>query len=68
MLQGVSVMTGGDVEAAAKTILLGNVDEVKQQVAAFKEAGVEEMYLALWPRFIMPAVKAFSDEIIPAFR
>jgi F420-dependent oxidoreductase-like protein len=68
VLQGVSVMTGGDVEAARKTILLGNVDEVKEQVAAFKEAGVEEMYLALWPRFIMPAVKAFSDEVIPAFR
>lgn len=68
VLQGVSAMRGGDVEEARKAILLGGVDEVKEQVARFQEAGVEEMYLALWPRFVMPAVKAFSEEIIPAFR
>jgi alkanesulfonate monooxygenase SsuD/methylene tetrahydromethanopterin reductase-like flavin-dependent oxidoreductase (luciferase family) len=68
VLQGISAMRGGDVEEARKGILLGNVGEVKEQVAKFQEAGVEEMYLALWPRFIMPAVKAFSEEIIPAFK
>ena len=50
-----------------KSILLGNVDEVKEQVAGFRDAGVEEMYLALWPRFIMPSREAFSEEVIPAF-
>jgi alkanesulfonate monooxygenase SsuD/methylene tetrahydromethanopterin reductase-like flavin-dependent oxidoreductase (luciferase family) len=69
VLQGMAQMRGGgDVEEARKSILLGNVNEVKDQVGAFAEAGVEEMYLALWPRFIMPVVKAFSDEVIPAFR
>ncbi|MEK7248405.1 MAG: TIGR03560 family F420-dependent LLM class oxidoreductase [Chloroflexota bacterium] len=68
VLQGMSAATGLSADEARKGILLGNVDEVKEQVAAFAEAGVEEMYLALWPRFIMPAVKAFSEEIIPAFR
>jgi F420-dependent oxidoreductase-like protein len=68
VLQGMAQMRGGDVEEARKGILLGNVSEVKEQVGAFAEAGVEEMYLALWPRFIMPVVKAFSDEVIPAYR
>lgn len=68
VLQGMSAATGLSADEARKGILLGNVDEVKEQVAAFAEAGVEEMYLALWPRFIMPAVKAFSEEIIPAFK
>jgi F420-dependent oxidoreductase-like protein len=68
VLQGITSWSGADPEEARKGILLGGVAEVKEQVAAFKEAGVEEMYLALWPRFIMPAVKAFSEEIIPAFR
>jgi len=68
VLQGIVAMRGGTPEEAAKSVLLGNVDEVKQQVATFQEAGVEEMCLALWPRFIMPAVKAFSDEVIPEFR
>lgn len=68
VLQGMAQMRGIDPEEGRKGILLGNVSEVKQQVAGFAEAGVEEMYLALWPRFIMPAVKAFSEEIIPAFR
>ena len=68
VLQGMSAATGRSADEARQGILLGNVDEVKEQVAAFKDAGVEEMYLALWPRFIMPAVKAFSEEIIPAFR
>jgi F420-dependent oxidoreductase-like protein len=67
VLQGVVAMRGGTSEEARKAILLGSVDEVKEQVAAFQAAGVEEMYLALWPRFYMPAVKAFSEEIVPAF-
>lgn len=68
VLQGMAAMRGGDVEEARKAILLGNLNEVKEQVAAFQEAGVEEMYVALWPRFYMPAVRAFSEEIIPAYR
>ena len=46
-----SAATGRPTEEAAKSILLGSVDEVKEQVARFQAAGVEEMYLALWPRF-----------------
>ncbi len=68
VLQGISQMRPGDPDEARKGILLGGVKEVKDQVAAFAEAGVEEMYLALWPRFIMPVIKAFSEEIIPAYR
>jgi F420-dependent oxidoreductase-like protein len=67
VLQGISAMRP-DPEEARASILLGNVNEVKEQVEAFAETGLEEMYLALWPRFLMPVVKAFSDEVIPAYR
>jgi alkanesulfonate monooxygenase SsuD/methylene tetrahydromethanopterin reductase-like flavin-dependent oxidoreductase (luciferase family) len=67
VLQGMVAMRGGTPEEAAKGILIGNVDEVKQQVAGFRDAGVEEMCLALWPRFVKKAVMQFSDEVIPAF-
>jgi hypothetical protein len=40
---------------------------VKEQVARFQAAGVEEMYLALWPRFLREPVLRFSREVIPAF-
>ena len=67
VLQGMSAATGRPAEEAAKSILLGSVDEVKEQVARFQAAGVEEMYLALWPRFLREPVLRFSREIIPAF-
>jgi len=67
VLQGMSAATGRTPEEAAKSILLGNVTEVKQQVAGFRDAGVEEMYLALWPRFIREPVIHFAREIIPEF-
>jgi F420-dependent oxidoreductase-like protein len=67
VLQGMSAATGRPPEEAAKSILLGSVDEVKEQVARFQAAGVEEMYLALWPRFVKKAVMQFSEEVIPAF-
>ncbi len=67
VLQGMSAATGRTPEEAAKSILLGNVAEVKQQVAGFRDAGVEEMYLALWPRFIREPVIHFAREVIPAF-
>jgi alkanesulfonate monooxygenase SsuD/methylene tetrahydromethanopterin reductase-like flavin-dependent oxidoreductase (luciferase family) len=67
VLQGMSAATGRPAEEARKSILLGSAAEVKEQVARFREAGVEEMYVALWPRFVKKAVMAFSDEVIPAF-
>jgi F420-dependent oxidoreductase-like protein len=67
VLQGMSAAQGVSPEQAAKSILLGSADEIKEQVARFQAAGVEEMYLALWPRFVKKAVMQFSEEVIPAF-
>jgi alkanesulfonate monooxygenase SsuD/methylene tetrahydromethanopterin reductase-like flavin-dependent oxidoreductase (luciferase family) len=67
VLQGMVAMRGGTPEEAAASILIGNADEVREQVGRFQKAGVEEMYLALWPRFVKKAVVQFSDEVIPAF-
>jgi F420-dependent oxidoreductase-like protein len=67
VLQGMSAAQGVSPEQAAKSILLGSADEIKEQVARFQNAGVEEMYLALWPRFVKKAVMQFSEEVIPEF-
>jgi len=67
VLQGMAAAQGISQEEAAKRILLGNPDEVKLQVEAFAEAGVEEIYIALWPRFIAGPVRIFAREVIPAF-
>ncbi len=54
-------------EEAVKSVLLGSVDEIKQQVAAYRDAGVEEVYLAQWPTTRMESLRRFSEEIIPEF-
>ncbi len=67
VLQGMSAAQGVSPEQAAKSILLGSAAEIKEQVARFQDSGVEEMYLALWPRFVKKAVMQFSEEVIPEF-
>jgi F420-dependent oxidoreductase-like protein len=65
--QGMAAQRGGSPEEAVKSVLLGGVDEVKRQVAAYRDAGVEEIYLAQWPRTHMESLRRFSEEIIPEF-
>lgn len=68
VLQGMSVARGTSEEEAARSVLLGSVEEVKAQVAAYVEAGVEGFMLAQWPRFHRDTLLRFSEEIIPAFK
>ena len=49
-------------------MLLGGIDDVKAGVQAFVDAGVEEMYLAQFPRAHRESLLRFSKEVIPAFR
>ena len=65
--QGMAAARGESPEQAVKSVLLGNVDELKTQVQAYKDAGVEEMYLAQWPTVRMESLRRFSDEVIPEF-
>ncbi len=67
VLQGMVAMRGGTEEEAAKSLLIGGIAEVKQQVANFRDAGVEEIYVALWPRFIREPVIHFVREVVPEF-
>ena len=49
--------------------VMGGVDEVKEGVEEFVEAGVQEfMWLAQWPRFHRESLQRFSADVIPAFR
>ncbi len=68
ILQGMSVALGVSEDEAARTLLLGSVDEVKAQVRAYVDAGVQGIMLAQWPRFHRDTLLRFSAEVIPAFR
>jgi F420-dependent oxidoreductase-like protein len=67
VLQGMSAARGGTPEEAARQLLLGSPDEITEQVKRFEDAGVQEIYLALWPRFHPNPVRRFIKEVLPAF-
>jgi F420-dependent oxidoreductase-like protein len=68
VLQGMAAARGGTQEDAAEAILIGGPDEVKDKIARYQEAGVDEIYAAMWPRFYPAVVRRFADEVIPAFK
>ena len=52
-------------------VLLGTVDEVVEQVAAYRDAGAEQVNLNVFgnrPPFDLEAIEQFADEVIPRFR
>ena len=67
VLQGMSAATGGTPEEAAKALLIGGPEEISEQVKRYEDAGVEEMYVALWPRFLAKPLQRFAEEVVPAF-
>ena len=68
VLQGMSVARGVSEDEAARALLLGSVDEIKQQIQNYIDAGVQEFMLQQWPRFHRESLQRFSAEVIPAFR
>ena len=67
VLQGMSAATGGTPEEAADALLIGGPEEIAEQVRRYEDAGVEEMYVALWPRFFPKPLQRFAEEVMPAF-
>ena len=52
-------------------VLLGTVDEVAAQVAAYRDAGAEQINLNVFgnrPPFDLEAIEQFAAEVIPQFR
>ena len=52
-------------------VLLGTVDEVIEQVAAYRDAGAEQINLNVFgnrPPFDLEAIEQFATEVIPLFR
>jgi F420-dependent oxidoreductase-like protein len=68
VLQGMSAATGRDEDEVARSLLLGSVDEIKEKIAEYVEAGVQEFMLAQWPRFHRESLQRFSADVIPAFQ
>ena len=68
VLQGFASTSGTTVDVAAKSLLIGSTDDVREQVQAYVDVGVQEFMLAQWPRFHPDALRRFSDEVIRKFR
>jgi F420-dependent oxidoreductase-like protein len=68
VLQGMASARGGTPEEARDALLIGGPEEVKDKIGRYQDAGVEEIYAAMWPRFFPPIVQKFAEEVIPAFK
>ena len=68
VVQGMTAAMGVSEEEARKRVLLGSVDDIKQQVPGFIDAGVQEFMLAQWPRIHTDSLRRFSSEVIPEFK
>jgi len=68
VLQGFASNNSTTVEEAGKSLLIGSTEEIKEQVQAYVDAGVQEFMLAQWPRFFPDALRRFSDDVIRDFR
>ena len=68
VVQGTMAFRGGTEEEARRSVLMGSVDDVKNGVQAFVDAGVEEIMVSQFPRSHRNSLLRFSQEVIPAFR
>jgi len=68
VVQGMMAFRGGTEEEARRSVLMGSVEDVKNGVQAFVDAGVQEIIVAQFPRFHRESLLRFSAEVIPAFR
>lgn len=67
-VQGVAAFRGVSEEEARRSILVGSPEEIRAQVQAYAEAGVQEIIVAQFPRFHRESLLRFSREVIPAFQ
>ena len=68
VVQGVMAFRQCNEDEARRSVLMGSVDDVKAGVQSFVDVGVEEFYLAQFPRTHRESLLRFSKEVIPAFR
>ena len=68
VLQGMSAATGRPPAEAERSILVGSAAEVRARLAEYRDVGVQEVYLAQWPRYHRGSLRTFSEEVIPAFK
>lgn len=68
VVQGVMAFRGSSEDDARRSVLLGGIDQVKAGVKSFVDAGVQEIYVAQFPRIHRESLLRFSKEVIPAFK
>lgn len=66
-VQSIATYWGVDAEEAGRRALVGSIGEIKERVAAYAAAGVQEIYV-LETRLNPEALLRFSEEVIPPFQ
>jgi alkanesulfonate monooxygenase SsuD/methylene tetrahydromethanopterin reductase-like flavin-dependent oxidoreductase (luciferase family) len=59
---------GADPEQMAPSLLIGPVEEVRDRIHEFVEAGVTHFISLLDPPFDHNTIRRFAEEVIPAVR
>ncbi len=67
VLQGFVAAGRGTPEEAEERLLIGGPAKIKDKIAAFQDAGAEEIYLAFFPTPHRKSLLRFAEEVIPAF-
>ena len=52
---------------ADQAMLIGTVDEVREQIGCYASAGVENLNIAIRPPFNWDALQKFTEEVMPEF-
>jgi F420-dependent oxidoreductase-like protein len=68
VVQGMMAFRQCNEHEARRSVLMGSVEDVKAGVQSFADVGVEEFYIAQFPRTHRESLLRFSREVIPAFR
>jgi F420-dependent oxidoreductase-like protein len=68
VVQGMMAFRQCNEDEARRSVLMGSVEDAKAGVQSFVDVGVEEFYLAQFPRTHRESLLRFSKEVIPAFR
>jgi F420-dependent oxidoreductase-like protein len=68
VVQGMMAFRRISEDDARRSVLMGGINDVKAGVQSFIDAGVQDIYVAQFPRTHRESLLRFSKEVIPAFR
>lgn len=63
-VQGMAAFRGGSEDDARRAVLMGSAGEMKTQIQAWAEVGVDEVIVSQFPRLHLESLLRFSEEVI----